>query len=358
MVNTYKALSLLARGDFDNARVEFNRLDERQARTAQQFAAEIAAARDATDRRASENRGSEQAISNAFATPEAREQTDQLRQWAIYSPFQNPAATYLSGLFFLNSTVTGDAERARTQLQRTAGMVRNNAVVAADLALAEASARGRRPAPHVWVVFENGQAPTFIQQNITFPAPVIATTGGISVRPVTVSVPRLVIQPSAYQALEVRAGRARVTTALVGSIEGVMASEFNQRWPGHVRDAVIEGFSKIIGMSAVNVGMGAAGRQMGGMGGLALMLAAEIATTAAGNITTSDTRSWHSLPQEFQVARLPVPADGAVSISALGGPSATAQVAPGRSAIILVKAQAPGSPLTIQVIQLTPAAGS
>lgn len=352
MVNTYKAMAMLASGNPEGARVEFNRLDERQQRAAQQFQAEIAASSAQADRQFSEDSSRQQAFNVAFQTPDARAQTAQLQQWAVYAPFQNPIATYLHGLYRLTSGVPSDREQALNYLRRVGGMTNNNRVIAGDLSMAEAAARGR-PVPNtVWVVFENGQSPMFEQLNITFPAPVIGSGLRVTLRPITVSVPRMVAHPPAYDGIEVQAASVRAPTQLVASVEGIMASEFRQRWPGHVRDAVLEGVAKMIGVSAANAAAGAAARQVGGFGGLAIMLVSEAATIAAANTTSSDTRSWHGLPREFQVARVPLPADRRVAVSVPNGPREVVEVPAGRSSIVLVKAQAPGSPLRVQVLPL------
>lgn len=340
MVNAYKAFAMLGRGDAENARVELNRLEERQARTVQRFRNEISAAMADAERQQAQDPSRSQALRNAQGTPEVREQLQALDRWRSYQPFVNPAGTYLRALFLLNSGAPGDAEQARTAFERVAGIAGNPAVVAQDLALARQAAQGRRGPPQVWVIFENGQSPLFEQLNFTVPMPVFMH-GGVTIRPVTVSMPRMVFQPGAYSAIEMRAGNQRATTVTVASIEGVMASEFRARYDALLAAAVFEAIAKAAGISLV----GAATQQASPM----LAILADIAATAAANVTQSDTRSWVMLPREFQAARLPVPANGRLELRALGGPAETVQLPSGRSSVVLVKAQTPGSPLTIQV---------
>lgn len=340
MVNTYKAIAMLGRGDPANARVELNRMEERQARTVHRFRNEIAAAMADAERKQAEDPNRGQALRNAQQSPEVREQLQALDLWRSYQPFVNPAGTYLRAIFLLNSDVRDDAEQARTAFERVAGIAGNPRVVAEDLALARRAAQGRRDAPQVWVVFENGQSPVFEQMNFTVPMPVYMH-GGVTIRPVTVSMPRMVFQPDAYRAIEARAGNARATTMTVASIEGVMASEFRARYDGLLAAAVFEAVAKAAGISVV----GAATRNASPL----VAILADVAATAAANVTQSDTRSWVMLPREVQAARLPVPANGRLELRALGGPTEVVQLPSGRSSLVLVKAQAPGSPLTIQV---------
>jgi hypothetical protein len=341
MVNAYKALANLGSGDLDAARVELNRMEERQARTVARFQNEIAASMAERDRQVQSDVARAQALRNAEGSPEVGEQLRMLDTWRNYQPFVNPAGTYIRGIYLLNSRVAGDAEQARTAFERVAGIAGNPRIVVEDLAAARRAATGQRGAPQVWVIFENGQSPTFEQMNFTVPMPVLARGGGVTVRPVTVSMPRMVFQAPAYTSLEVTGGNARTTTALVGSIEGVMASEFRARYNGLLASAVFEAFAKAAGISAVN----AVGSRMNGTAGLLM----EIAATTAANVTVTDTRSWETLPREVQAARIPVPTDGQVMLRSPSGPQAMVTVPTGRSSIVLVKAQAPGSPLTVQV---------
>jgi uncharacterized protein len=341
VVNAYKALANLGRSDLDGARVELNRMEERQARTVTRFQDQIAAANADRDRQLQSDPSKAQALRTAEASPEVREQLRALDIWRNYQPFVNPAGTYLRGIYLLNSGAQGDAEQARSAFERVAGIAGNPRVVAEDLAAARRAASGQRGSPQVWVIFENGQSPIFDQMNFTVPMPVLARGGGVTVRPITVSMPRLVFQPAAYRTIEVTGGNARATTAVVASIEGVMASEFRTRYNSLLAGAVFEALAKAAGISVAN----AAGSRTGGTGGLLL----EVAATAAANVTSSDTRSWAMLPRDFQVARIPVPADGRITLRAPEGAQASVTVPLNRPSIVLVKAQSAGSPLTVQV---------
>jgi hypothetical protein len=343
MVNAYKAFAMLGRNDRENARVELNRMEERQARTVQRFQSEIATATANAEQQRNANPGNAQALSSAQNTPEVREQMQALERWASYAPFVNPTGTYIRGIFLLNSSAPGDAEQARTAFERVAGISRNHPVVAQDLAAARQAASGRRQPPQVWVLFENGQSPMFEQLNFTIPMPVYSGRG-VGVAPVTVSMPRMVAMPNAYSGIQVVGRNIRSTTMPVASIEAVMASEFRTRYNSLLAAAVFEAIAKAALVSATN----AAGRQIGGVGGAAMMIGGLI----AANVTRSDTRSWYALPREYQVARVPVPANGSLSLQALGGPAENVTVPSGRSSLVLVKAQNPGSPLAIQVYPL------
>ncbi len=343
MVNTYKALASLGRGDREGARVELNRAEERLSRIAQRYSADIAAGRDNVANKQREDAGTRDSIAAASNSAELQEVQKSLADYASFQPFLSPISTYIRGIYLLNSGAPGDAEQARDAFRRVQGIANNPPVVAQDLASATQAANGRRIAPQVWVIFENGQSPEFEQLNFTIPMPVVGAGRGASVAPVTVSMPRIAFRPNAYPNLVVTGQGPGARTVTVASMRAVMASEYRARYNNLVAGAVIEAVVKAVALSATN----AATSRMGAGGALL-----RVAAVGAANVTSSDTRSWLVLPAEFQATRVAVPASGKVRIAAAGGPSVEVDVPAGQSSIILVKAQEPGSPLSAQVLPL------
>jgi len=342
MVNVYKAVAQLGLRDPAAARVELNRMEERQRRTAERFQSEIAQLEDARRQGASDAQRA-QALRAAEGSPEVREQLTALERYARYQPFVNPAGNFVRAVYLMNTREPGDAGQARQAFERVAGISGNPRTVTEAMAMARRTEGGQRAGNQVWVIYENGQSPVFDQMNFTVPMPVMARGGGVTVRPVTVSMPRMLFQPGAYPSIEVSGGNARATTEMVASLEAVMASEFRTRYNGLLAAAVFEAVGKAVGISAAN----ALGSQMGGWGVLL-----DIAATAAANVTSSDTRSWYMLPREFQAARIPVPANGQVTLRAAGGPQEVVTVPTDRSSLVVVKVQQPGAPLAVQVSPL------
>jgi hypothetical protein len=128
--------------------------------------------------------------------------------------------------------------------------------------------------------------------------------------------------------------------------------ERQTRYTAVLGAAAFEAIAKAVLISGANaVGTGIS-RNNNSTGTLAAGILLDLAATAAANVTRSDTRSWSLRPREFQVARLPVPGRGALSLQAMGGRSERVTVPTGCCSIVLVKAQSAGSPLTIQVFPL------
>ncbi len=334
MANTYKALAFLGTGDRDNARVEFNRLDDRQRRAEEDFAREKArldAEMAARGRSSGVDVGA--MMRGATASADYQRAIDDVHAYASYQPFINPLSTYLYGLFMITDGGTrADVDKGRRALREVRGILGGSPLVDADLALADAPAR----TPHTWVIFENGRAPSFIEYRITVPVPLLGRSGGVSA--VTVALPRMIFHTGTYGGLRVDAGANSVATATIGSFDNVMASEFERRLPRIMAAAALE--------ATLKVGMMEAAAQVKSP---LLNLAAAV----IGNIATADTRSWTALPKEFEAARVNTPTDGRIHIrTANGADLGTVKVPAGKSSIVYVKAMTPGVPAAIQVLPL------
>jgi hypothetical protein len=336
MVNAYKGLAFLGAGDKQQARVEFNRVAERQERAQDEFAKEKAKL-DATA--AQSARGSfdlRGALQNAQSNHDYQEAQAELGRFANYQPFINPAANYLRAIYLLNSDVPGDVGKARDELIRVRDMAGSSRALQADLALASA---GRKPAhPITWVIFENGQSPTFEQYNISFPVPVVAKGGRVEPGLVTIGLPRMVFHPAAAGRLAVSAGKGEALTESIGDFDRVMASEFARRQHAIITRAVVE--------VALKAALQTAAAQTGN--GLVRLVAA-----AASNITSADTRSWTALPKGFQAARVDAPNDGMLHLRLDNGQDLGPIQVPGNAgSIVYVKALAPGGRPSVQVFPL------
>lgn len=327
MVNAYKAIAALEGGQGGVARTELLRSEERQSRAEQDFQAEVAATQ------GHEGSGKDvdlqSALKSAQADPAYLQAVNDMANYGGYRPFINPFATYLAGLYFLN-TDDSNRERARNAFQRVRGIVGRNSLVDGDYDLA---AKGGKFSPKTWVIFENGQGSTLVQYAIKFPVPIAGKHPGVSVA--TVALPRLRENASAAQCLLV--GNSGEKTTVVGNFDYVMRSEFQRRYPSIVRSAVLEAAMKVVLQNA-------AAQEKSGIA----LLGAKIIS----NISAADVRSWTALPKDFQVARIETPKDGMVRLRTdRGADLGTAKVPTDVSSIVYVKEMRAGSPPSIQVLR-------
>jgi len=338
MANTYKALNWLALGDAERARTELFRAYQRQQDAVADNARRIARAQEeealAQDRRA---------VEATRSHPGFQRQLDQVtapaRSLQLYADFVNPFAVWLDGVYFSILAQDGsDLERARKSFERAAGYAPGNPHVEADFAAVEAQFQGRRPGPVTWVVFETGAAP--IREQVRIDIPIIVT----DVSYVGAAFPRLQPQGNFAGTLTVRAAGGSTTTATVCRMDSVIARDFEAELPAITTRAIVSTLAK--GTAAFFANQ-AANRQDDALG--ALVRLATMAYQYAVNV--ADTRTWTTLPKEFQVARLATPADGRVEVSA-GGAVVPVNVAADGFNLVYVRSTSAGAPLLVNAFRL------
>lgn len=403
MLNTYKALNYLQLGDSDAARVELNRALQRQRDAVDANAQRIEESKRLVEEARSNgvkdeqgrNAGSydvDKARSNprtaaALATVDA--DLDSTIQDQACGDYVNPFAVFLDGLVFtVQGTDASDLERGRKSFERVAAMSPDNPYLRADLAAAEALAQGRSPslvvtpeqppaapaapsaesavvitpavlattevapaspvaapiiAPHgdiVYVIFETGTAP--FRDEIRIDIPVILVTDGLSY--IGAAFPKIKTVPDYAPALTVTAGTESYPTALIASIDSVVAQDFKNEWPTILTKTLISTATKAITQAIIQKQLNDQGGMAGLIGGLALG-----ALNASTNI--ADTRTWRSLPKQFQYARLPAPADHQLTLAAAGSTQVVA-LEPGRVNVVYVKSTGASTPLLVSQFTL------
>ncbi|WP_417502005.1 COG3014 family protein [Marinobacter sp.] len=305
LVNTYKGLAFLAAGNNDYARIEFNRADERTRRAVDFFQKEIAEQQAALKNEARaggsnasmvrnnlNNQGFQAAVANHYG---------RASDWSVYSDFTVPSSTYLHGLYFLaNATGGGDYERAATSLRRVARMSPASPVLQADAALATDLASGMQSLaqlpPQVWVVYESGLGPVLRESRLD--VPLVLTYGNQQVPSyfgiaLPVYTDRSAV-PGSIGALS--ASGQIVRTERISDMDKVVRTEMKERFSGILTRAVTSAISKAILQKE-------AAEQFGPVGQL-VAAALTVATTQA------DLRSWQTLPDHWQAARIERPESG------------------------------------------------
>ncbi|MGP4845529.1 COG3014 family protein [Marinobacter sp. 1Y8] len=306
LVNTYKALSFLALGDNANARVEFNRADDRTRRAVDYFADEIAEQRRALQKDPANARAVQQNINSDGIQGVLRSKYGDPAGWSVYPRFIVPSSTYLHGLYFLASGEgSSDFERAATSLKRVAQMAPNNPTIAADAELAEALASGQQTRqslpPMVWLVYENGLGP--VLQEIRFDIPLFLSHGDwASVVYTGIALPRYTDRTPVGGALVVTSDDGtRYNTQLVASMGKVIRTEMQERFTSILARSISSAVVKGIFQHEATESLGAAG-QLGS-------ILYTIATTQA------DLRGWQAMPDHWEATRFERPANGVLELN-------------------------------------------
>ena len=348
LVNTYKALSFLAAGNNEFARIEFNRADDRTRRAVEYFSKEITEQREALRKDARNGQGTAARVSDSLNNNQLQAAVARnygaASEWSVLPEFIVPASTYLHGLYFLANASSGsDYEKAANSLKRVAAMNTGSAVLQRDAALAEALATGTQSlgklGPQVWVLYENGLGP--ILEETRFDVPLLLLHGNQ--------------QAPAYFGIALPAYRERafipgglgVETSTGGSVQterisdmsSVMRTEMKARFPGVLARAVSSAVIKAVIQNEASEQFGVWGQ----LGAAALT----IATTQA------DLRSWQALPNHWQAVRVDRPQDGQLLLrDAAGNALGTIAIPEQPFTLVYVKRPTAASPASVVALDL------
>ncbi|HUJ10571.1 MAG TPA: hypothetical protein VL171_11150 [Verrucomicrobiae bacterium] len=339
MLYTYKALNYLALGETEKARPEII-----HAYQCQQDAVEDNKRRIERSQEAEQNSKNRETIEKVKADPKCAQNlegaTKDLEGFKFYANYVNPFTVYLDGLYFLyNGTGESDLERARKSLNRVKENVGDNGFIDADIKLAESAGNGQPPSPCTYVIFETGRAAS--RDQIRIDIPIFVT----KVPYVGAAFPKLAFHNDYATELTVNAGEIQEKTATVANMDSIVALDFKNEWPVILSKTVISTVAKGV---AAYVAIDAAERQ-GGLPGV-LAKAAVMATLASVNI--ADTRSWTTLPKEFQIARIATPPDRKLLLSTPGSAPVEVALMDGTINVIYAKSINPQLPLLVNQFTL------
>jgi hypothetical protein len=299
--NSYKAISFLASGKSDMARVELNRADDRTRRAVEYFSKLIEEERKALEESDDEQEKA-QAVVKTLESDKLSESLESeygsLSQWSVYPSFINPFATYLHAIYFLSSDVAGDTQRAIDSLQRVAGMT-ENPYVEQDLAIAESRMEGPSGADdrgRVWVIYENGMGPSLEEKRIDVPIFLVSQSSGVSYT--GIALPDMDRGVTAAQRLVVSyvdqdGAPRKLESSPLADMERVARTEFKEKFDGILARSIASAAVKAAVQAAATEEFGAWGQLAGGV------------LTAA--TTQADLRSWRAIPSRWDAVAMERP---------------------------------------------------
>lgn len=347
MLNTYKALNYLALGQTDKARPEIIHAYQRQQDAVEANKKRIQEAQDAAekskDKAVIEKAQNNQVLQNQLSTT-----TGNLTPVKTYADYVNPFTVYLDGLFFMaNAADASDLERAHKSLERVTAFAEDNDYVKQDLATVDDLIRGKPLPALTYVIFETGCAPERGQVRIDIP--IIVS----KVSYVGAAFPTLKLNGNYANRLTVATSGTNAATALVASIDGVVATDFKNELPVIITKTIVSTVTKAVAAYAIN---DAARQSGGGDVGLGNNLAGLLtqAATAVYQIAVNiaDERTWTTLPKEFQVARVPTPADRKIDLTTPNGMKTSVTIGEGTVNVVYVKSITGQTPLLVSQFKL------
>jgi len=294
MLNTYKAIAYMALQDKDGARVEFNRAIDRQRR-AKIFFNEMIAKEYLAIEKERKKDGKNFKVNELDKNSLIRQQYPSLYAYKPYPNFINPTTTYLAGLF---AKADGADSKANSLLKEAFGMMKENKSVKMDLEedIIE---------PTVWLIFENGQAPFLQEWRIDFPIWIF--TNKLSY--ISVALPKLVLRKKAYNYLNITNDTNNtLQTTFLSSMDRVIQTEFEKNYDAIVNRAILSTATK----AAINYTIQEQTNNNNSSLAAFISIASAIYQIAS---TQADTRSWTTLPKEFQLARFTRPKNGNIKIT-------------------------------------------
>ncbi|RLA70522.1 MAG: hypothetical protein DRG24_06775 [Epsilonproteobacteria bacterium] len=288
MINTYKALDYMILGQRVDARVELNRAVDRQRRAKETYSELIAKQNEAIDEKANEESGSmdvKKTVDNPEVDQLLRSEYPGLYAFQAYPEFINPFTTYLAGLFF---AIEGDYAKSYSLLREVSGMMPDNETVQSDYEMVK---KRNLDDNYIWVIYDNGLAP--IRKEFRIDIPLFIVSDDISYT--GIALPKMEVRKRATPYISVESqGRTLAKTTLLADMDRVILTEFQYEYPDIVARAI---FSTLI-KTALQYELEKQNSYLG--------LAAALFQMAS---TQADTRTWKSLPKEFQVARVRMPSD-------------------------------------------------
>lgn len=283
MANTYKAMNFVAEDDIQNARIEWNRVDDRQRRAANEFSKQISTMKESQQEQEGDYAkliGKSLEESNKVLEANGFNTSD----WAPYKDYVNPFSTYMHGLFFmLYAQTPSDYSKAYDSMKRAYGMSSIPAVKT-DLGMARDLMNGtsiQRYRPAVWVIYENGLSVKKKEVRIDLPLFLVSD----DVLYTGVALPKLEEREGAWSSLQVGATR----TESVASMDKIIQAEFKAELPYVVAKEITRATLKTVAQSK-------ASEQSDSL--------AQVAAIFQAVTTSADTRMWTSLPKDFQIARI------------------------------------------------------
>lgn len=373
MLNAYKALGYFAIADPTGAEVELRKMRHVQKMVVRQFAEEIRQTQKEVD---AQNRNNQRASTrnasmsfsyiaqNPVVSSVYRSSGNKANK--LYGNLSNPFVSYFSAMGYL---MNNNYSEALVDFRNLYKMLPNNKLIQQDYVSIAKAIGSKIPAPlksvkaldyplnqkMVYILLFNGRAPALKQEKFQIILPSVGYTG--------VAFPRYEYFPSSLQSLTIDAlyhnQQISVQTEQIADFDAIMSQEYHERLPGMITRIVVSTLAKEIASYAAvqavksprknnsrdyyknnteknsrdnffrnfpkdkykNISRNNSrekykDRHRTNRSGNEAQLAALILTGIYKALfNTADTRGWETLPQEVQIAHVPIPDNGILKIT-------------------------------------------
>ena len=340
MLHTYRALNYLALGDAEKARPEIIRAYQRQQDAVDENKRRIEKAQEEEKEHKDRAKVEKARADPQFNAELGEKVAKDMEGFKFYADYVNPFTVYLDGLYFLHAGSGGsDLERAIKSFHRVIEVAGDNKAVQADLLAATNALTGQAAGPCTYVMFETGRAASLDQIRIDIPIIVV------NVSYVGAAFPKLEFHKEYSAGMVVKAGDTQESTAPLASMDSIIALDFKNELPVIITKTIFATVAKAAAGYAVNKAVD----QQNPFAGLAARI-----VTAAGQaaMNIADTRSWTTLPREFQVACVPTPTDRKLTLTVSGRGPVELTLGEGTVNVVYVRSVTATGPLLINQFKL------
>ncbi|STQ86701.1 hypothetical protein LS73_003220 [Helicobacter muridarum] len=285
LLNFYKALAYSSIGDFVNARVEFNRANDRQRRAKEYYKKEIQKAHDNAIKNANKKKESKDYTLNTSKSSInniIKLKYSNLDNFAIYKDLINPIIPYTSGIFFM---IENDYSKAVDLLKESYGISRSD-VILSDMELLESRRFEKDINNYTWFIVEDGDISR--KQGNTFSTPIIINSNITSINLAMPTIYNIKPNFNNYKINDYKTDR-------IVELSNIFVSEFEKQLPSIITRAIIGAIVKFITIYAIS---GATSGDYDSIAGL-------FANIAFSLMTYPDTRNSFVLANSIHVVRIP-----------------------------------------------------
>lgn len=347
MASTYRGLNYLNLGEFSKARAAFAAAEDKQKELLEKYKSRVekiqAEANKEKTKHGSMYGNVEMMTSNdpQYNSQKAKMEQEldaQIAKMPGLGNYRNAFTMYLQALTLAaNPTSGSDISNAAAKLKLVQNMVGTNPYLKEDMTAVEQAMQGAAMPAATYVIFETGLAPKRNELQLHIPIP----DGRGGTARFDAAFPFLMYDPNYLPQLTVRANNVEYRSALITSMDSVVAREFKNELPVIITKTLISASMKAAAQIAAN--------HQDGWGGVALQV-----TTSVYSFVTAhaDLRTWNTLPKEFHVCRVPTPADRTLNLVTPLGQTIPLKVQDGTINLVLVKSITPVAPMIISQVRL------
>ena len=348
MIDFYRALNHLMLKD-ENARVSFNRLQERQNNAVVQFGAYARASANGVAAGEEEAKKTGAGVNVQEIQSGLARGTSKLRQGVMSSEIRNAAGDVMSALFRSTSADSQDHDESKIQPMlaaagESAASPEGKTLIARlkqQLATNKSSLNN-----YVIVLYEDGNGPGFDEFRLDLPMYLVSDKVLYS----GIALPEFREGQSAGGSLLV--GDAGTATVMLTDMNRIAGLEFEKSYEGVVTKAIVSTMIKTAAQYAANevIDREVEKNKIDPLAGMLLQIGTAVTQAAT---TQADTRAWSNLPNTIQIAIVERPASGNLPLfTATRESVGSAEVKEEGNYLVLVKAASPQAKPVFYVAKL------